>query len=320
MLRAGRGRAQPDGSGEEWLFSLYKQKMEQRKKHRKDRRDGWYLEGLDAIHVMMPYVFGPRTKNEAVLSEVIDLTEVDRYLAEKNGRNPEFKYTWFHVIAAVLAKTILLRPKMNWFISGMRFYERKDIAIAFNAKRKFSDDGEEALARFVLDREGGSPLEQVHDYVWKFVTKVRSNDAPEGIGNTLEIVKKLPRPIFKMVAWGFRTMEYFGIYPESMAKDDPCYSSVYLTNLGSIKMCADYHHLFDWGTNSFFVVINEKKLRPIFNEDGTYQMHNTLKLGFTIDERIADGYYFAKSIRLMRHLFAHPELLDLDASAPVEFE
>ena len=38
------------------------------------------------------------------------------------------------------------------------------------------------------------------------------------------------------------------------------------------------------------------------------------------DERIADGYYFAKTLRLIRTIFAHPELLDEDAAAPVEFE
>ena len=93
-----------------------------------------------------------------------------------------------------------------------------------------------------------------------------------------------------------------------------------MTNLGSIKMNADYHHLFDWGTNSFFVVISEKKLRPFFNEDGTYEMRNTIKLGMTIDERIADGYYFAKTLKLLRHMFAHPELLDEPAATPIDID
>ena len=54
-------------------------------------------------------------------------------------------------------------------------------------------------------------------------------------------------------------------------------------------------------------------------EDGTFELRDTIKLGFTIDERIADGTYFAKSIRLMRHIFAHPELLDEPAANTIEF-
>jgi len=265
-------------------------------------------------------MFGNRTKNEAVLGEVLDLTEVDKYLEKKNAENPAFKYTWFHFITAAIAKTVLLRPKMNYFIAGGHYYERNKIKIAFNVKRKFSDDAEEAMAKFVLIEDGPSPVEQVHDYVEKFVNKVRGENKTVGITNALDIVKILPRPLFRLLAWALLKMEYYGIYPRSLAEDDPSYSSVYITNLGSIKMHADYHHLFDWGNMSFFVVISEKKLRPFFNEDGTYTMRNTIKLGLTIDERIADGYYFAKSLRLLRHLFAHPELLDEPAATPVEFE
>ncbi len=289
-----------------------------RKKHRRDRKDGWYLAGLDSMHVMMPYMFGPRTKNEAVLGEVLDLTEVDKYLASKNAQHPEFKYTWFHFIAAALAKAILLRPKMNYFIAGHRYYERKEIQVAFNVKRTFEDESEEAMAKFVLDREGGSPLEQVHDYVQKFVHKVRGENRTEGITNVLNVVQKLPRPLFRLLARILDKMEYNGRYPEALSHDDPCYSSVYITNLGSIRMNADYHHLFDWGTISFFVVISEKKLRPFWHEDGSYDLRNTIKLGLTVDERIADGYYFARTLDLMRYMFAHPETLDLPAATPIQ--
>jgi len=68
------------------------------------------------------------------------------------------------------------------------------------------------------------------------------------------------------------------------------------------------------------MVISEKKLRPFWNEDGTYELRNTIKLGLTVDERIADGYYFAQTIKIMRYLFAHPELMDLPAATPVELD
>lgn len=292
----------------------------QRKRNWRDRKDGWFISGLDSVHVMMPYMFGERTANEAVLGEVVDLTEVDKYLAAKNAQDPEFKYTWFHVITAVIAKAILLRPKMNWFIAGGHFYERKKIEVAFNVKRKFADDAEEALAKFVLDPEGGSPLEQVHSYVQRFVHMVRKEGGVDGATQALDIIRYLPRPLFRLLAWSLKRMEYYGIYPKGLAKDDPCYSSAYITNLGSIKLNADYHHLFNWGTISFFVVISEKKLRPFWHKDGSYDLRNTIKLGMTVDERIADGYYFAKTLRLVRHLFAHPELLDLPAAASVDLE
>ena len=144
-----------------------------KKNDRRDRYDRIFLKNLDAMHIIMPHLMPKRCDNEAVLEETVDLTAINDYLAKKNAGTPEFKHTWFHVISAALAKTILLRPKMNWFISGDRLYERRDIVLAFNVKKQFSDHGEEAIAKFILDRNGGSPIVQFHDYVRDIVTKVR---------------------------------------------------------------------------------------------------------------------------------------------------
>ena len=294
--------------------------MEKRKKRIGDRWDGYRLRGLDPVHVMMPYMFGRRTANEAVLGEVFDLTEVDKYLAKKNAGGPEFKYTWFHFITAAIAKTIYLRPKMNYFIAGGHYFERDSIQVAFNVKRKFSDEAEEAMAKFVLRPDGEAPIEQVHSYVQKVVSTVRGTSTKMGVDSALKVVSHLPRPLFRLMAWGLKKMEYYGMYPKSLAVDDPAYSSAYLTNLGSIKMNADYHHLFDWGTVSFFVTIGEVKKTPYYNEDGSFELRNSIKLGLTIDERIADGYYFAKTLRLIRKILQNPELLELPANTTIDIE
>ena len=42
------------------------------------------------------------------------------------------------------------------------------------------------------------------------------------------------------------------------------------------------------------------------------------KLGITLDERIADGYYYSKSVHILKHLLQHPELLEERADKEVE--
>ena len=138
----------------------------ERKPHRKDRYDGYYVQKLDAMHVIMPYVMPNRTDNEAVMKETVDMTPVLEYLEEKNSKNPKFKYTIMHVVMAAIAKAIYLRPKMNYFISDYKMYERKDISFSFTAKNQMSDNAGETLLIFRLDRESDvSPVEQIHDYV-----------------------------------------------------------------------------------------------------------------------------------------------------------
>ena len=290
------------------------------KKDRRDRADRIFVQNQDSMHILMPYLFPKRTDNEAVLGQIIDITAVEEFVAKKNAENPSFKYTFFHVIAAALAKVIILRPKMNYFYSGYRLYERRDIELSFVVKRALDEKSEEALAKIQIDRGGASPLEQVHSAVEKFVTMVRKDKQLEGTAVKMNFLGKLPRFLLKFVFFVLRRLEYHGIYPEVLKNDDPSYASVFITNLGSIGMHADYHHLYEYGTTSFFVIIDKKQPRPFYKEDGTFEIKNSIKLGMTIDERIADGMYFANSLKLLNHLLQHPELLDLDASAPITVE
>ena len=57
----------------------------------------------------------------------------------------------------------------------------------------------------------------------------------------------------------------------------------------------------------------------VYDADGTGQVREVLPLGITLDERIADGYYYSGTVALVRELLAHPELLELPADSPVEY-
>ena len=294
--------------------------MEKRKWHWGDRNDGYLLEDSDPMHVIIPYIMPDRAANEAVLGDIVETDAMDAYLEKKNAGNPDFKYTWFHIICAAIAKTMILKPKLNYFITAKRMYAHKDIDISFIARREFNEHSSEAVAICKVDPEGGSPVDQVHDYVQKFVKGVRHEHKVESTTKKMGILSHCPRLVLRLFFWILDILDYYGIYPLFLRGDDPRYCSAFVSNLGSIKMNADYHHLYNKGTCSFFAAIGEKKARPFFKEDGSVEMRNTIKLSYTIDERIADGYYYAKSIRIMRHLIQHPELLDLDASAPIDYE
>lgn len=283
----------------------------QRKPHRKDRYDGYYLSNQDAMHVIMPYLMPNRTDNEAVMNETVDMTAVLEYLEEKNSTNPKYKYTMMHVIMAALSKAIYLRPKMNYFIANYRMYERKEISFSFVAKNQMSDNAGETLLIFRLDRESDvSPIEQIHDYVCGEVFKVRKENKSSGTTDILNIFEKIPGWVLKLVIKTLTKMNDKGKLPKFIRPFDPYASTVFLSNLGSIKLTADYHHLANWGTNSIFVIIGELNQKPFYDEDGNVTVKPALNLGITVDERIADGYYFSNTIKLVRHFLANPHLLD----------
>ena len=286
------------------------------KKRRGDRRDGRLLRDVDPLHVITPLLYPNRCDNEAYISETIDLTNINAFLERKNANEDEFKYTLFHVIVTAMMKTLALRPKMNTFIANGRIYERYDISSSFVVKKKFSDSGAEALA--IVKGEDEDNIDSIHEKIRQQVYSCRG-DQLDSSTESMDIVSKLPFPITRFVVWFCRKLDKHGLVPASMIETDPYYTSVVLSNLGSIKLRSGYHHLTNWGTNSVFVIIGEKKMRPIFADDGSYEMHDTVQLGMTIDERLADGYYYSKSVRLLKTLLQNPELLELPLNQPIDY-
>ena len=46
-------------------------------------------------------------------------------------------------------------------------------------------------------------------------------------------------------------------------------------------------------------------------------IRESIDIGFTIDERIADGFYYSRTVRLFKRLLEHPELLELPLAQEV---
>lgn len=287
--------------------------MAERKRKWGDRKDGYRVRDLDSMHVIAPLIMPNRTDNEAVMTETIDITAINKYLEEKNVEGIDFKYTFFHIILAALAKTIVLRPRMNRFYVGPKLYDRKDIVFSFVVKKQFEDDSHEALALVKIDPESDlSPLDQIYTKVKKFVFSVRKENKQDKTSDIMDtLVTKLPSPILRFVFKVLHWLDFHGHYPSFLMTEDPYFSSVFVSNLGSIKMKANYHHLANWGTNSFFVIVGEKHKKAFPTEDGGVEWREVIDLGLTIDERIADGVYFAKSLKIFRELIANPKLLEL---------
>ena len=285
------------------------------KKRRGDRRDGTLLRDLDSLHFITGIIYPNRCDNEAYISETIDLTNINAYLKKKN-ETADFHYTLFQVIVAAIAKTITLRPKMNRFVANRNFYQRKGISLSFVVKKQFSDQGAEALA--VLHVQDGDTIERVHDYIKEQITFCRGEQVDSSTG-AMDMLNSLPRFISKGAVRFLCWLDKHGWVPPSIIATDPYYTSCVVSNLGSIGLKSGYHHLTNWGTCSLFCVIGEKKLSPFFQPDGSVEMRETVQLGLTIDERLADGYYYSKSVRLLKKLLECPELLERPMTEEVDY-
>ncbi|MBR4236509.1 MAG: 2-oxo acid dehydrogenase subunit E2 [Clostridia bacterium] len=282
-----------------------------------DRKDGYLVRDIDSMHFIVPLLYPNRCDNEAFISEKIDLTNAAAFLDKKNACDPEYKYNLFQLIVTALLKCITLRPKMNRFIANKNIYQRNEVSAAFVVKKIFSDEGGEALA--FIHSKPSDTLSSVHDTIFRKVSSCRGENKEDASTASMDMFNKMPRFVSKSIIACIRFLDRHGWVPRSLIATDPYYSSVVLTNLGSIKLHSGYHHLTNWGTNSVFCAIGERKMRPFYNDDGTFVMRDSVDIGLTVDERIADGYYYSKTVKLLKKLLEQPELLEQPLNTEVEY-
>lgn len=281
---------------------------------RGDRKDAVRVRGLDGLHTIFLYVMPKRTEAEVSLTESIDVTDLLSFIQkenEENGTNLKF----FHAFVTAVAKTARMRPRLNWFISGKRYWERRDLTLSFIVKREFADGSDESM--LVLNCRPELTLYDISRTILGDSSKVR-REGHNSMDDLLDKFGKMPRWFLTFFFAILRRLEYHGIMPDALTDGDMNYSSIMLSNLGSIRCEAPYHHLNNYGTCSMMITIGTLHKEMVYDEEGRGSLRDIVNICVTADERIADGFYFAKSIRLLKYILSHPELLTEPVGKAVE--
>ena len=290
---------------------------ETKKKKWGDRPDAVWLKDLPSMNRIMPCIMPNRADNEAYISVDIDYKPLETYLAKKNAGRTEDKFTFFHVISCAVGKAFVLRPRMNRFVCNKRVYQRNDITVAFTVKKKFDDRAEEALALFKIGEK--ETMDSFHEKIMKVIHVTKSDTEKDTSTGAMDILSKLPQWTINLVTGFVLWLDKRGWAPQSLIGSDPNHAAIFLSNLGSIGLEVGYHHLVNWGTNSCFIVLGKKHMKMFHYADGTEELKEVIPLGITLDERIADGYYYSGTVALVKKLLENPELLDMPADTPVEY-
>ncbi|MBR4162113.1 MAG: 2-oxo acid dehydrogenase subunit E2 [Solobacterium sp.] len=272
-----------------------------------DRFDGKYLKNIDSMHFIMPFMYPNRCDNEAFFSFKIDLTAVNEYINKRNAENPEYKYNLFQCIIAAALKTITLRSKLSIFIHDRKMYKRNEVSAAFTVKQEFSDDGGEVLA-FIHSKPDWT-IDDLHNEIHRQLLKLKNKSYVDESTGIMDKFNQLPKFISRPIVSAICHLEKKGMILPALVETDPYHSTVNFANLGSIGLPSGYHHLTNWGTTSMFIVIGKADRMPFYENDQVV-FKDAVELNITMDERIADGFYFSKSMKMMQYFLQHPELLE----------
>ena len=290
-----------------------------RKKRWGDKKDARYVREVSGLTTIMMHIMPNRTESEVYLADKIDATELVKFIEKKNAEHDNYKTTIFHCFVLAVAKMIHERPKMNRYVQGRRMYERDKITLCFMAKRRFADDAEESFMN--ITPKPADTIDEISHKIYGDVREVRKSEhSTGGMDSVVDGFAKIPRVLLMFIVRVIRWLDFWGMVPKGLKEGDSNYSTVLLSNLGSIKGPAVYHHLNNYGTNSIMITVGTLHKEELVMPDGRRELRDVLDFGATIDERIGDGFYFVKSLNLVKHIFAHPEILDRPFDEPSGFE
>ena len=257
-----------------------------------------------------------RSVSDVYINQKMDLTNLCKYIEQKKKEGKEI--TIFHAFVTAIGKTIYNRPKLNYFIANRHMYEHNDVVISFVAKVSFEDKAEEMMILIKIDPE--DTLETVSKKIRDKVAGIRENKDvnKKGANSAIDVLAKLPNiirvPLVGLLKW----TDKVGILPSSLVEDNLYYSSMIVSNLGAIKCGAIHHNITDFGACSTLATMGEIKDEEIIMPNGKKEIRKICEFGINLDERIADGYYFAKSVKVIQDIFDNPELMERRADEKIE--
>ena len=278
-----------------------------RKRRIGDRKEGRKLRTIDPIFRAMPYIMPRRSDSLNYFTEKLDIAEAERFCREQTrlGRK---NFTLLHVIIASYLRVVSQRPAINRFVSGQTIYARNTIEVVMTIKKKMALDGEETSIKVEF-----LPTDTVYDVYEKFNKVVMENKGDSEANSTEKFAKLLnyiPRFMLKFVIWVIKTLDYYGILPQSIVNLSPFHGSMIVTSMGSLGIRPIYHHIYDFGNLPVFVSYGAKQHGIKMNDVGEVIKYRYIEMKVVTDERICDGYYYASAFKLMKKYFENPRVLE----------
>lgn len=288
----------------------YKRRFGDRKYARRVRN----LKGMEQLNMDLK---PNRSVSYVYINQKMDVTNLAKYLEKKKEEG--IHITYFHAFLAAIGRTYHLRPRLNYFISNHHLYEHNEVSISFVAKVAFDEHSEEMMT--IVPIEEKDNIFTISEKVTNMISRFRDKKVEkEGANSAIDIVGKLPNIIRVPLVNFLKFLDKKGHLPSSLIKDNLYYSSIIVSNLGSIKCGAIHHNMNDFGCCSAVATMGEVKDEEIIDEKGEKHIRKVCEFGINLDERIGDGYYFSKSVHLLQYLFDNPELLEEDSNAQVKIE
>ena len=269
------------------------------------RNDGKKVKGMNIIDKAEPFFMPQRIDavNYTPIKVVCD--PMDEFISRKRKEGEHYSY--MYLLMATIVRVLYSKPRLNRFIMRGTVYQRNYISISMDVKKKLTEDGDQMTLKFYFTgRESLPEIKEIVD------AEINKNLAENSVDSTTKVAGKfvkLPDFLFRWAMGLARWADKHGLLTKKLINASPFHTSCFLTNLKSIKLGYIFHHLYNFGTTSMFVSLGKEKVEPWVENNKELKIKKILTLGFSLDERVADGLYLGQCLKMMQDLLSNPDVL-----------
>ncbi len=273
------------------------------------RSDGKRIKKIDAVMRMVPHIMFYRNDAQVMQLQEVDCGPMDQYIFEKR-KQEKLRFSYMDIAIAAFVRVLSLRPKLNRFVVNGRIFKRNNIQISFVVKKKLTDEADETTVKLTFDG-----TESIYDVKKKIDDIVVANKGMDKVNKTDKIanalVRGMPNFIIKALVRFLMWLDKHGMMPKSLIEASPFHTSVFVTNLKSIKMETIYHHIYNFGTTGIFLSMGKERLEPVVDQKTKeIVVKKIMRMGLVGDERMADGLYSSLSLREWKKIMEDPHILE----------
>ena len=273
----------------------------------KKRKGARYLKTLTPMERIMPHVMPKRSDAQVYFTDDIDCTAIDAYIAEKKAQGIEMTYLDIFVAASV--RLYAKRPALNRFVMGGRIFANDKIWVSMALKKSLRDN--EPSTTIKIPFTGHENIFEVKEM---FDEQIRVNKAAEnenGTDKLMGVLTRIPNWVMALAFALIRAFDKVSLLPTALTDVSPFHGGLFITYLKSLGIPGIYHHIYDLGTIGQFIAVGKERLAPVVDQHtGEIVARKIMTMMVVADERICDGLYYARSMRLLRRILENPAVLE----------
>ena len=267
------------------------------------RADGYRIRTNDAMYELVPYIMPYRYDASNSVTVDIDLDLMQDYI--RKCRKKGINMSHMSIIIAGALRIASQNPFLNRFVMNRKIYARNHFCVSFVTLQPGKTSDTVNKLYFNLDDD----IFTVNRKVQEAIERTQQPTSQNALDKLMASLVRIPFLVGAVVGVLKFIDKYFTL-PFSIINASPFHTSLFITNLASIRTNAIYHHLYEFGTTGIFISMGQPE-RRIEKNGETVEEKKIMPLGIVTDERIANGHYYGRCFRELNRYYKNPELLEV---------